>query len=538
MSQFHLIQILQSFTKEEEDQILRQPRRSKNNTKITSNASTEEDYKFLDDVDRSVLPDFLIAHIIDETKIEFWTKNFIGPTISDSKKIIHLNTYFILNRTFQYNINLYPDKLYNLMGKIIKLGTFDYRPFIVATKNNSANVLEIINATERQPLFLDGTEARFLLYFCGRHNCTVEVYIEESKDWGTAYWNMSGVGLLGALNKGKCEIAIDALYLWHREYLHFDISMPLSRSGVTNIVPVPLQKIPFFLPLQPFSWQLWIALLFCLIIEFLSLFLSYSHQSNERSNQIKKESFIYGFSVTLRIFLSQGFNETHTDLISRTILFSCLIINLVIDAVYEGGLASILTLPIFQDPTDTIERLAQHNMIWTGTAENWIFSMEKSEDPLIRKVIQLYEIDSMENLKKRSLNENIGFVIERLPFGHYSIPEYISREAAQRYHVMKEDLYYEYCVAFVPKLWPYLENFDKLILALHASGLLEYWEWDNTRKYLDNYIQDVLRENKSLDDGSIRTLNIQNLIGIILIWIVGILFSFFIFIFEIFYKKK
>lgn len=41
---------------------------------------------------------------------------------------------------------------------------------------------------------------------------------------------------------------------------------------------------------------------------------------------------------------------------------------------------------------------------------------------------------------------------------------------------MREDLYYEYCVAMFYKTWPFKTVFDLLVLHVVESGIQKYWE--------------------------------------------------------------
>lgn len=73
-----------------------------------------------------------------------------------------------------------------------------------------------------------------MLSFCKKHNCTLHLFIgnkqimpqltiinyffklitEEAAEWGDAYPNFTGTGLLGNLVERKVEVIACALYLW------------------------------------------------------------------------------------------------------------------------------------------------------------------------------------------------------------------------------------------------------------------------------------------------------------------------------------
>lgn len=70
----------------------------------------------------------------------------------------------------------------------------------------------------------------------------------------------------------------------------------------------------------------------------------------------------------------------------------------------------------------------------------------------------------------------MAFSIERLPYGHFAIGEYVVEDAIENYQIMKEDIYWEYCLAMSVKTWPLLPQFDDLVLRVAQSGIQKYWE--------------------------------------------------------------
>lgn len=66
-----------------------------------------------------------------DTFYTIWTHSYVG---TDSKTRVTLDYWFLKNETFLFNINLYPDKLRNQMGRTLKIGTFHYEPYAVLGK--------------------------------------------------------------------------------------------------------------------------------------------------------------------------------------------------------------------------------------------------------------------------------------------------------------------------------------------------------------------------------------------------------------------
>lgn len=135
----------------------------------------------------------------------------------------------------------------------------------------------------------------------------------------------------------------------------------------------------------------------------------------------------------------------------------------------------------------------------------------------------------------------MGVIFEKITFGLFSTPEFITKESSKLYTVSLEELYYELCVAFVSKSWVHMKNFNKIISMIQESGLPKIWEWEMGVKYMDDAVQKNLEssmhvENLSADEPV--PLGMSNFIGIILVWLLGAGFSIIIFLCEMRYGKR
>lgn len=63
------------------------------------------------------------------TSIDFFTHAYVGRT--DSNRTIHLDRWYVNNSTFKNSSNLYPDKLKNQEGRLLRCSTFTYLPYTV-----------------------------------------------------------------------------------------------------------------------------------------------------------------------------------------------------------------------------------------------------------------------------------------------------------------------------------------------------------------------------------------------------------------------
>jgi hypothetical protein len=85
---------------------------------------------------------------------------------------------------------------------------------------------------------------------------------------------------------------------------------------------------------------------------------------------------------------------------------------------------------------------------------------------------------SKETLERHAIAGDMSFSIERLPYGHYAVGDYITEQTVYNYQTLTNDIYYEMCVAMSTKTWPLMQQLDDLILQIFESGVQKYVELD------------------------------------------------------------
>ncbi|XP_070855045.1 uncharacterized protein Ir41a [Drosophila suzukii] len=354
---------------------------------------------------------------------------------------------------------------------------------------------------------------------------------------------MSGDGALGMVIQHKADICIGAMYSWSEDYTYLDLSVYLVRSGITCLVPAPLRIASWHLPLEPFQKPLWAAILLCLFIEAIGLILAYK---SEQELYVPPKNpggwwtcTKFGISTTFKLFISQSGKSKANSLTVRLLLLVCFLNDLIITSIYGGGLASILTVPSMDEAADTVQRLRLHRLQWAANSEAWVSAIRGSDESLVRDLLYNFHIYSDDQLLRLAQEQrvHIGFTVERLPFGHFAVGNYLVPQAIDQLIIMKDDLYFQYTVAFVPRLWPLLDQFNSMIYSWHSSGLDKYWEDRVVGDNLNLKIQKQLEETMSKNKGDIgpNMLGMSNFAGIILVWILGSIVAMLSFSLELIY---
>ncbi|KAH8234484.1 hypothetical protein KR038_012114, partial [Drosophila bunnanda] len=485
-----------------------------------------------------VVRDYATGNVFDMK-----TNKYVGPRAENPAQLRLLDRYYVSEQRFQKGNCLFPDKLKDLKGREVTIAGFNYPPYTVIKQSTKANArdISIPEDSNLSNVYIDGTETRIVLTFCERYNCRVQIDTSDVNDWGTIYPNISGDGALGMVINNKADVCIGAMYSWFEDYKFLDLSMYLVRSGITCLVPMPMRVAGWYIPLEPFQATLWSAVFVCLCIETMGLILAYRSEQELYLTPSERVGWWrcakYGLSTTYKLLISQSGNSKAHSITVRVLLFACFLNDLIITSIYGGGLASILTIPSLEEAADTVHRLRSHQLQWAANSEAWVSAIRGSDDPLVHDLLNKFHIYGDEELLRFAEDPrvSIAFAVERLPFGHFAIGDYLVPQAIDQLIIMRDDLYYQYTVAFVPRLWPLLKQFNSLIYNWHSSGFDKYWEYrvvaDNLNLKIQQQVESTM--SGSQEDIGPVTLGMSNFAGIILVWLLGSILGTFTFLIEL-----
>ncbi|XP_015596404.1 glutamate receptor ionotropic, delta-1 isoform X2 [Cephus cinctus] len=445
--------------------------------------------------------------------------HYFGGTSNQSKEIIVLDTYNITSGKFLLDANLFPDKIKDLQGKILRAAVFHYMPYVVLTGNDTQNNSQI-----------DGTEWRMALQFAKFHNCTFERFVSDEESWGTIFDNRTGNGVLGALVEDRADIGFVALYTWYHESLYLDLTTAYIRTGVTCLVPPP-HRLPLWRsPILPFSPELWAGVVTTLIICNVVSFLLHYGANYIFFEDNKIVSAIAALEVA-GIFLQQGLIKNRKELSWRTMAFSMLAVSVLLCTAYSSSLASAMTVPRYDAPINSAEDMANRDLKWAATHDAWIFSILQTDDPELKIVLKNFRIVKFNEIIKRSAEMEWGFSIERLS------SEYLQQKYVEKMHLMASDIYWENCVFMLRKSSAYTTWFSLRILQVLASGIPARWEDQVVAEYLDYGTQKAVSKETFVDQGPMK-MTVAQVQGTFFILFLGLLLALCVFVGEITLKRS
>ncbi|XP_023710270.2 uncharacterized protein LOC111866019 [Cryptotermes secundus] len=440
------------------------------------------------------------ANVIELVTLKFVGKNPSSGTVLDVWIADEQNVGFLACA------DLFPDKMRNLEGREIRVTTINYLPYVVLIHDNETPVY-------------DGVEFLVFMEFANKINASWKLVLDEDNFWGTAWPNGSGNGILGNIAEDRADVGFAALYSWHSTFLWTDYTVSCLTAGVTCLVPKP-KMLPTWMSLWlPFSPAMWTAIVVSIVVITLALYML-AKASSRHFGTFTLESYatwINCFLTTLGMFVLQPPVDAEAAGYGpmRVFVTSLLVFFLLVSTVYSGGLASILTVPRYEHPIDTVKDLADSNLPWVNVHEAWVWSLLDSEDPVSKTLVQHFHVLTEEEMTALSTQGKTAFSLEKLAGDHYSVPIHINETAVHTLRIMNEMLYGGHVVTIIRKSSPYKEYFNQIISSLYETGIVHYWEGQTIQRYMSQRLQIAIKQSVVLDtqDGPIQLtlIEVENL---------------------------
>ncbi|KYB26331.1 hypothetical protein TcasGA2_TC034795 [Tribolium castaneum] len=365
-----------------------------------------------------------------------------------------LDIWYSHNYTFERGNDMFPNKLSNQNGRTFKIGTFTYEPYSITGTDDYS---------------FHGTETSLVYEFVRKYNLTPSFTVIGDELWGDIYDNWTGIGLLGSVLDDSVDIGYAAVYTWEDYYKFMDYTKPLTRTGITCIVPAPQLAAGWFTPLRSFSLEMWIALLVVLLSDAVVLSLIFYGDHNKR--------FVTDSIMTLiKLYLLQSLTIPLKGKLLKYFIAMNMIMVLLISSSYSSGLSSVMTVPRYDKAIRTIKDLASSGLPWGATSDAWLISLRQVNEEDYKIIKNRFVVKKEDDLTASSRLHNFGFSLERLPYGHYAVGPYIKPDVIANYRIMQEDIYWEQCIFVIRKNSVLLSLLDNLILRVFEAGLEAYWE--------------------------------------------------------------
>ncbi|XP_016969094.2 uncharacterized protein LOC108037123 [Drosophila rhopaloa] len=465
-----------------------------------------------------------------DINFELWTQKFVGAFSNLDALLLDA---FLPNETFAKRVELYPNKLLNLQGRSLLVGSITYVPYTITNyvPAGQGDVDPIHPAKANRSVNFDGAEANVMKTFCEVHNCHLRVEAYGADNWGGIYDNESSDGMLGDIYEQRVEMAIGCIYNWYDGIT--ETSHTIARSSVTILGPGPEPLPSWRTNIMPFNDLTWLMLIatFSICGTFLYFMKYVSYRLGICGNQ---RTFHHGRKLEksmldiFDLFIQQPSATLSFDRFApRFFLATLLCATITLENIYSGQLKSMLTFPFFSAPVDTIEKWAQSQWKWAAPSIIWVHTVQSSDMETEQILAQNFEVHDYSYLYNASFAPNYGFGIERLSSGSLSVGDYVPTEALENRIVLHDDLYFDYTRAVSIRGWILMPELNKHIRTCQETGLYYHWELEFIDKYMDKKKQEVLMDlaNGLKVKGAPQALDVNNIGGALFVLAFGFTFA-------------
>ncbi|XP_065072674.1 uncharacterized protein LOC135697028 [Ochlerotatus camptorhynchus] len=454
----------------------------------------------------------LLLIVPDGRTFELLTHRYVGNP-PEALELLHLDTYYPGNRSFLEGNSLFPNKLTDLMGKTYRLASFYLLPWVM-TRQTDDGIVQYQN----QSYTIDGLDGYLLVLFCQRLNCTWELLIDQYWQYGQVFQNRTGNGMVGALVERKADFALAAVGAWHQLFHYFSFSIPIQWIGITCLQPRPTLIEYWRIIFMMFSKTVWALTIITFIV--ISLLDNYM-PTKIGSWSPNRRGLSWSVLNVLCVFLLLPSTMRRSRASEVMISVALLAFTLIVAYVYIGKIHSILAIPVYEPPVDTIVDFAESGLRWNAPHEVWMYLIAESENPHIKQILTKFNVAPIPALKTIA---NLGvepIVMAKLHFGHSMVGEWFTAENIENYRLMSDFLYYEYDTGYATKTWPLLGEFDHLSMWYRDGCLSRFVEQMDVFRYMNQPVQISIEHSRDRPPNKLKEMEVDEIEGGLLLLGIG-----------------
>ena len=422
---------------------------------------------------------------------------------------------------FVKNAKLFPDKMSNFHGCVLRASTFEQEPFTLPTKNNNLNVTH----------YSKGIEIRTLQTIASKLNFTIEYIPETTRKSHKIY------SLYDEVSRKQSDVGFAAAPQTHYATDHRDYTVgyfpeTVKWFGPTR-KPVPHWKglVILFTPLM------WLLVLIVYLIASI-IFWSLANVHRSVNEHVSYKNPVVCFLLTFSIILGEAvFVRPHSwylRLFFVVWVYYCLLIN----TAYQSSLISVLSNTQFEPPIDTVEELLHSQMPYGYVAPVKIW-FARAEDSTSKTILANgIECPTLDHCLKRIIStQDFAVCGGGLHLLYLSYHKRYSSTGVPKFIPFKDVMGSYFASMFFRTGNPLLENFDRIIHRMMAAGMLKhFWEHIKMRD-IGHTIEDGDDDGDEDDDedgsDSAVVLTLDHLQGAFILLILGLAFGLIVFIMEL-----
>jgi len=413
---------------------------------------------------------------------------------------------------FVKNAKLFPDKMSNFHGCVLRASTFEHEPFTISKTKNDSNVTQ----------YWKGVEISVLQTIASHLNFTVQ-YLPETKDKTHKYFS-----LYEEVSSKQSDIGFGAVPQSYPAIGPRDHTVGYFQETIKWFGPLP-KPIPHWKGLvilfTPLMWLL--VLIVYLIASIIFWSLANVHRSvKEHVSYRNPVVFLHTLSLLLGHAVFVRPHSWYLRLFFVVWVYYCLLIN----TAYQSSLISVLTHPPPEPPVDTVEKLL-HSQMPYGYITPVKLWYSGTDDATSKEILQKgIECPALDYCLKRIISTQdfavCGGGLHNLYLSYQERYSYLYSEGP-KFVPFKDVMSTYFPSMFFRSGSPLLESFNSVIYRMVEAGMVKHFWEDIKLQELGNIEED------GDEDHVVLTFDHQQ--GAFSLLILGLAFGLIVFIIEFLY---
>ncbi|XP_068229264.1 glutamate receptor ionotropic, kainate glr-3-like [Palaemon carinicauda] len=400
----------------------------------------------------------------------------------------------------------------NLQGRHLSVAANDFAGFIEMNEETGIPT---------------GVDAEIVIALSQFLNFTYEIVRPADGMWGNPLPNGTVTGIIGMVSRHEASFAICAVAVSDTRETVVDFAYPYHREPLAIFTRAPKLKSRALAILSPFPLQVWICIAAStLITGFVVGF--QAKVSNEYNWSFQQSSFNIFRNLVVQGNLLYSSHWTH-----RLIFLMWYIVCLIISALYSGTLTSVLAVPSYETPVNSLYDLPKAIKdgytlgILKDTTNELLF--REAKEGIYKQVWDLFNhknpaesfIDRPETGINKILEKKFLFIEFKI-----SNEILIGQIGRTKFHVARQAFYFHGIGIACPPGAPYISSISKMLLRMGEGGLIQKWFKDE----IDKVSRGKSEDNKE----TIGAIGLKHLQAAFFLVLIGSLAASLAFIIEVF----
>lgn len=398
--------------------------------------------------------------------------------------------------------------LKDLHGYPLKVSMFERKPTAIRVENDP-----LMKHFPRNTTMSYGGVDGFMMHTIADVLNFKLVFVETDYfKYGRVLENGTAVGSLGDVVYRRVHLAGNGRFVEDYGTDDIEFSQSYQNDYICFVVPKS-QAIPHWIMLfHCFSPLSWLALM--------GVFIFASLTWRALHGQFLTFYAIFTNIPTCLVSLSQT---------QKLFLFFCLSYNLIINGVFQGSLTTSFSTVSYYPDITTLEALAASGLTISSNVDVW-----KNDSCTIAKTLREKQrpTNGERALERAALQRDVAAVERRLDATYYIKDQFLDADGLPLVHIVEKCVTAYFISFIVPKGSPFLKKFNHVIRMLNEAGLSKKWYGDVAKSAVYTAKGSTLR---MMDD---RVLDLNDVQSAFYLLVIGLVVSFFVFLWEVWRKKK